>query len=191
MKCKHFVVILCLCVATILAAASAQGMTFTDSSGNNSTITFNSRPEARFDFNPKVGPAPLWVTFQNRSRFETNIEWLWEVSPCVDYEMFNVNFDDAKTVSAQVIPYFHPGTYVVYLAAENSVGTDVEVRFVEVTEPMPFGVSFVSYNSRTEEGEPEVTFIPNVPYSDFMSFAYIWNFGDGTGSGEASPDTQI
>jgi len=191
MERKRLVISMCLVTALFLVVPLAHALTFTDGSGGDGTIEFNLQPEANIDFHPKSGPAPLFVTFQNRSRFEDSFEWTWWLVSCVNYDEMNVNIGDTTT-SSQVIPYLHTGTHAVYLFAENDAGVDFELVFVEVTEPMrPFNADFVASHTLVElkqgEESTSIDFSAAVDFTPVIEFGYLWNFGDGGFSRDPAP----
>ena len=185
MKFKHFVVSMCLCLASILAAASAYGVTFNGSSGNGDSVVFNLNPQAKIKYGPASGTAPIWVWFEAEVSYADKITWIIEdyVDPS-DQDQF----DDTSLGTAY--RYDYPGIFVVTLIAENAWGAAMDSAVVFVSPGM------VSLNITSAPSSPVVN--EDVFFS-FDLFTYqkalvfdkfLWDFGDGKGSPDAEPDTK-
>lgn len=135
-------------------------------------------PVAAFSISATTGDAPLTVTFSNESTQGTGTinQWAWDFGD-----------GNTSTDSSPEHIYTEPGEYTVSLTvsdeySSHSVTASEPVVVLEVppeaamdvsatSGDMPFSVTFTDTSSA---GSGEIT-------------AWLWDFGDGTTSDEASP----
>jgi PKD repeat protein len=127
---------------------------------------------AGFEAAPGAGPAPLEVAFSDRSSGAVTA-WSWD-------------FGDG-TGSGAAAPrhvYAQPGRYTVMLTVSGPGGSDslVQADLVQVQQPAPVA----GFECSPGQGPAPLT----VTFSDRSSgpiSVWSWDFGDGTGSDQASP----
>ena len=137
------------------------------------TVTAPAPPSADFSGTPRLGTAPLSVSFTDLST-NSPISWSW-------------TFGDGST-STEENPdheYASAGTYSVSLTVENSDGSDTETKadYITVTAPAPPSADF--------SGTPRSGTAPlTVSFTDLSTntpTAWSWTFGDGSTSTEENP----
>jgi len=128
-------------------------------------------PEPGFTASTRSGPAPLTVTFTDRST-NTPTNWHWGLG-------------DGATNTGQVVThtYTEPGTYTISQRVRNHAGSFSKTwqNYITVTTPPVAGFTV----NRTG-GEPPLTIV----FSDASTGGITsreWNFGDGTGSDQVNP----
>lgn len=125
-------------------------------------------PTAIFTGQPVSGPAPLWVSFIDRSAREVD-SWHWD-------------FGDGTTSTSEnpIHQYEEPGFYTVTLRVVGPDGTHTEVKedYIEVLD-VNFVASPVSGYSPLEVQFTDKTI------GDIESWG--WRFGDGTSSTLRNP----
>ncbi|NLV26376.1 MAG: PKD domain-containing protein [Methanomicrobiales archaeon] len=131
-------------------------------------------PVAKFVGEPRVGTAPLRVTFTDLS--ENNpTSWEW-------------NFGDGATSIEQnpVHEYKSAGKYTVSLTVKNSAGSDtlIEQNYIIVNEPILPPTADFSGAPREGKAPLTVTFLD---LSKNNPKQWYWKFGDGTTSEERNP----
>jgi subtilisin family serine protease len=143
--------------AMILAGADnidAQNPTYIDSLGAgriNAANCLQNAPLAKFSASPRVGPAPLAVTFTDLSPAATS--WNW-------------SFGDATSSTDQNPPphaYTSPGLYTVSLEVTDPNGTHKEVRKYHV-----FAIADTLYG-------PSSIIVPAIPTDSFPVPIYLKN----------------
>jgi len=129
-------------------------------------------PDARFFGVPRVGVAPLAVSFTDTSVGNVS-GWAW-------------TFGDGGSSSTQSPShtYSSPGIYTVSLTVSSAGGSDTEnkVNYVVVTEPAPVA----DFSGAPTSGAAPLT----VNFSDASTGAvtsYLWDFGDNTTSTVQNP----
>ena len=148
-----------------LAADDLAGITFIYPPGGGA-------PVADFIGNPTLGPAPLTVSFNDRS---TNIP-----------TSHNWSFGDGATAA---IPnpthsYAAQGSYTVSLTVSNAAGQDTETKIDYITVlPPPPVAGFVA--SPTRGAAPLAVAFTN--QTTGVATSYAWDFGDGTSSTLSDP----
>jgi len=175
-------------VSHTYATASARSynvvLTVTDNDGNQATASqtvnvapqpSNSPPVAGFSCDPLSGVAPLEVTFNAASSYDSDghiVSYYW---------LFG---DGASDTGAMAIhTYRDVGTYTaVLVVTDNSGGADTASRSIVVTgtgnRPPVAAFSFVSDPT---DGH-SFSFDPSASYDpDGMLTHWTWDFGDGSG----------
>lgn len=162
-----------LCVLFI--AAMALGMVFTE---RTSAYEFGQKPKARFSVSQRIGYAPLFVSFVNRSLYATEHKWtIWD-------QVINEDFD--KGGMNLIYCYVYPGVWPVYLEATNEFGTSLAMTTITVLPPLTpttVDVQFVAAPRAAPAGS-EVKFINTTPGTWTK---YLWDFGDGSSDTTQDP----
>ncbi len=149
--------------SVVLTATNACG-----SVTSTQSVTVVSMPVAGFTASPVAGCAPLAVNFTSTSSANsTTFNW-----------QFPGGTPSSSTAENPSVTYSMPGTYSVTLTVNNAAGsnTATQTNLVVVN-----GLPTVSFNG-TVNGTT-VAFINN----SGNATSYLWNFGDGTTSTEATP----
>ena len=131
-------------------------------------------PVAKFIGEPRIGTAPLRVTFTDLSENDP-ASWEW-------------NFGDSQ-VSTEKNPvhvYEKAGKYTVSLTVKNSAGMDtlVEQNYITVNEPVLPPTADFSGAPREGKAPLTVTFLD---LSKNNPKQWYWKFGDGASSEERNP----
>jgi PKD repeat protein len=127
-----------------------------------------TRPVAGFTATPNTGCAPLTVQFTNTSTPNAStFHWL-----------FPGGTPDTSVVSNPTVVYETPGTYSVTLIVSNSAGRDTSVRTDYIV------VNTVPTASFTSAANGLLVAFTNTSTG---ATEYSWDFGDNSGSIEASP----
>jgi PKD repeat protein/pimeloyl-ACP methyl ester carboxylesterase len=131
-------------------------------------------PVAAFGASIRQGCSPLAITFSSQSTGSpTAFEWTFEGgNPAT------------STLSNPTVSYVSSGSYNVTLTARNSNGSNTLTRrsFVSVGR---IPVAAFSYSNATTSDLLTVSFYNTSSIG--VDAQYLWNFGDGTTSTEASP----
>ncbi|MFT6846135.1 MAG: gliding motility-associated-like protein [Flavobacteriales bacterium] len=132
-----------------------------------------TKPKPAFTQTEEEGCVPLTVYFTNESKYANNYRW---------------TFGDGNS-SQRENPkhtYTDPGVYTVSLVASGPGGSDVVTKnqLIKVRE---YAVAFFTLNPQY----PEEVYKDREPV-DFFNFSekdsiWLWDFGDGQGSGEENP----
>ncbi|MFA5414288.1 MAG: PKD domain-containing protein [Methanoregula sp.] len=160
-------------------------LTVTNSKGTDTATMTNyvtviasvMAPVVSFTRTPTTGIAPLAVTFNDASS-NMPTSWAWDFN--------NDGTIDATTQNA-TYTYSTAGTYTVNLTATNSAGsnTSSQAGYVTVTSPV------VSAPVASFTGTPTTGTAPlAVTFTDTSlntPTAWLWDFGDGQTSTDASP----
>lgn len=138
------------------------------SSTREVTITGAAAPQAVFSFDVNTGCAPLEVQFTDESVSNPD-SWLW---------IFEGGTPATSTEQNPSVSYTEAGVYEVTLSVSNDIGSDIaaQMTMIEVLDnPVAEFSTIISNNS--------------VIFNNLSSAnaTYIWDFGDGTTSEEASP----
>jgi gliding motility-associated-like protein len=134
-----------------------------------------AKPIAEFSYDKDEGCVPLTVQFFNQSKYATNLRW---------------NFGDGNNSQQEnpIHTYTLPGIYTVSLTASGSGGSDQEVKqnLIKVRE---YAVAYFTLNPQF----PQEVYKDREPV-DFYNLSqnadpdlYVWDFGDGEGSGLENP----
>ncbi|CAG1004063.1 partial tRNA nuclease WapA, partial [Anaerolineae bacterium] len=130
-------------------------------------------PLARFSPSPKSGPAPLTVTFTERSTFPTTDSREWDFGD-----------GNASTEADPSHEYLLPGQYTVVFTATWSSRTYTAAQVIEVTNPVQ--AQFTA--SPLQGSHPlTVTFSDQSQTSSGTISDWQWEFGDGATSDEQHP----
>ncbi len=131
-------------------------------------------PVAKFIGEPRIGTAPLRVTFTDLSENDPT-SWEW-------------NFGDSQVSTEQnpVHVYEKAGKYTVSLTVKNSAGMDtlVEQNYIIVNEPVLPPTADFSGAPREGKAPLTVTFLD---LSKNNPKQWYWKFGDGASSEERNP----
>ncbi|PIP55299.1 MAG: hypothetical protein COX07_00675 [Bacteroidetes bacterium CG23_combo_of_CG06-09_8_20_14_all_32_9] len=125
-------------------------------------------PVAEFNVNDS-GCAPLSVQFVNQSLFATS--YLWD-------------FGDGgfSTDASPLYTYYNFGDFPVQLTASGTGGQDIKAGGIVHVYQNPTAYFTVA---------PSVVYLPGQPVHCFNTsenaISYLWDFGDGTTSGEVNP----
>jgi PKD repeat protein/subtilisin family serine protease len=132
----------------------------------------SSAPVASFTAAPTSGSSPLFVQFTDTSTGNVSSR-LW-------------NFGDGTTSTEQnpAHTYQNTGSYTVSLTIAGPGGTDTETRqaYIQVKSAAP-AANFTA--TPTSGGGPLVVQFTGISTGNISS--RLWNFGDGTTSGEQNP----
>jgi len=130
-----------------------------------------------FEFNPRVGCAPLTVDFTNKSINAVPGSYLWD-------------FGDGHTsvVENPTYTFEEPGVYSISLTASNAGGltyTEVKNDIIVVVEPPVIDITAsptnqIYPNTRVDISNNSTTFT--------SSPSYLWHFGDGIYTIGENPD---
>ncbi|HRQ38218.1 MAG TPA: PKD domain-containing protein [Chloroflexota bacterium] len=151
-----------------LTAANPGG---SDTLVRSAYITVYGPPTASFTGAPRIGLAPLTVTFNNSSTLADSYLW--------DYGDGSTSTNSAPTHS---YVYDTPGVYTVRLTAFNAYGSNTLTRnnYVQVYDPPIPDFSAAP----TVGAEPLVVQFTNLSQN---ATSYLWTFGDGSTSTAVSP----
>src|SRR5512136_33636 len=155
----------------------------TDTATKEGYVTAGGMPAADFTANPRVGTAPLTVTFTDTSTGNP-VSWAWK-------------FGDGSTSSEEnpVHVYQNEGTYDVTLTVTNAYGTDTETKtgagencIAGVTGYIVVGrVPVADFSATPTSGSAPLA----VAFTDKSTGAsprtYSWSFGDGGTSTDTNP----
>ncbi len=129
---------------------------------------------ADFEGSPREGPAPLTVSFADRSAGQST-SWSWD-------------FGDATTSTDQhpIHTYTTPGQYTVALTVINPDGSDTETKAAYVTVTVPPSPPGADFSASPTWGTAPLT----VRFTDASSnspTSWSWDFGDGWFSQARNP----
>jgi len=138
------------------------------------TLTVNpAAPAAAMSAKPETGRSPLTVNFIDKSTGHIN-SWNW-------------NFGDSGTSTKQSPEHTYqtPGTYTVTLTVQGPGGQNIKIaqNLINV-EYEPIGVTFQATGDREGMKPFSVTFTRE---TQGQVTSYLWEFGDGQTSNDASP----
>ena len=132
-------------------------------------------PVLEFTYDPPVGCAPHTVNFINQSRYADPASYVWK-------------FGASEGTSRAVDPtytYQQPGVYSVTLSATNELGDTVRLTKELIIEVMENPVAqFAVYPTAPINVPGEILYTDNRSRN---ATEYLWDFGDGTTSGEQEP----
>ncbi len=157
---------------TLNLSSSLPGCEFSETLTQTVVIPENvvAIPSAASDF----GCVPLGVQFQNNSTYATSYEW---------------DFGDGSPISTDTAPshtFAEPGLYEVILTAINEDSCNGDAT--DTLSVFALDTVVVADYAYTLPGICEVQNVPfttNYPTEEYLDF--IWDFGDGNTSTEASP----
>jgi PKD repeat protein len=144
---------------------------------NGFTITAPVPPVAGFSGTPRMGPAPLTVSFHDEST-GTITSYLW-------------NFGDGST-STERNPshqYTAAGTFMVKLTVTGPAGSNTKTQNKYITVSKSAAVPAAVFSGFPRAGAAPLT----VSFTDESTgtiTSYLWNFGDGSTSIEKNPSHQ-
>ncbi len=141
----------------------------------------NVAPVAGFTASPRTGTAPLAVTFTDTSA-NSPTAWRWA------YRNATADWTEFATVQNPVFT-FPAGMYDISLTATNGAGSDEEIQtgHILVTDPQPIILkpsARFAMDDHAGLAPLTVTFTDRSKYSPAL---YLWDFGDGSTSGEENP----
>ncbi|WP_420643728.1 PKD domain-containing protein [Candidatus Leptofilum sp.] len=119
-----------------------------DTAVKTSYITVYDEPIASFTALPRIGAAPLLVTFQQESQFANSYTW-----------EYGDGISSTETAVAHTHLYTEPGTYTVTLTASNAYGTDqaIQIGYITVVEPPTATAYFVDSEGGSNSGDGSQT----------------------------------
>ena len=132
------------------------------------TVNAVSMPTAGLAYDQSEGCVPLTVQFESISSDNVD-DYLWE---------FEGGDPSSSSEENPIVFYPEPGVYGVTLTVQNEAGEDMVVLPDLITvDPMPEADFTADVNGITADFE-------NLSNN---AYAYFWDFGDGTTSGEFNP----
>lgn len=138
------------------------------------SLSGNAQLKADFSSFPSSGCSPLLVQFFDNSTGHPN-QWKWDLGN-----------GTTSFLQAPSVTYFDPGTYAVKLVVRNASGADsiVKTNFITV-----FAKPAVDFTSNVTTGcfPLPVQFTDNSIAASGVITKWQWDFGDGNGSDEKSP----
>lgn len=136
------------------------------------------KPVVSFTANKTAGCSPLTVVFTNNTSGSGPINYIWRFG--------NGNISTLGTASVSAT-YVLPGTYTVSLTATNSSGTDSLRRIAYITV---YANPIADFTVAPPSGCVPL----NTTFSDASTkgtgnlTTWLWDFGDGSSSNQASPN---
>lgn len=145
-------------------------------------VVINPNPVVNFTGNPVIGCEPLCVSFMDSSFISTgsNVSWSWDVGDGALVSN-SQNFEHCYNNDSSLLPQLF-NIVLTVTSDSGCVNTVSKSNYITVY-PKPFADFGV---------DPETTTVVNplVSFIDLSTGTTIWNwdFGDGTGSNQATPD---
>jgi PKD repeat protein len=124
--------------------------------------------EVEFDADPAIGCAPLTVQYQANSPLATSFKWTFPGGVA--------NYD---TVPNPIVTYANPGFYPVSITVANNLTAATITRNNAVQVGLGPDALVLTYTAN----QLNVSFVGLAAGAN----TYLWNFGDGTTSTQASP----
>ncbi len=144
----------------------------------------NVAPTVILSSNTQEGNAPLTVSFSAEASDpdDNPMTYAWDFG----------NGQTAEGNSSQTIVYSTPGSYTAKVAVNDGVDTTEQSLTILVNDPTSSGPNTppsvtISANPTSGKAPLPVAFSSVVSDPDSPTLSYVWDFGDGTISGEASP----
>ena len=158
---------------TVTLSATNPGGISTQASVTPIAVSAPPAPVANFGVTPAKGYAPLSVRSVNTTSGKVD-SWAWD-------------FGDgtSSTEKAPTHLYAAPGSYSVKLTATNLGGSSVKVAAAPIVVSLP-PLPVANFSMSPASGFAELT-VHFTNRSSGKVDSWLWDFGDGTASPEASP----
>lgn len=149
------------------------------------TTAENQPPTVALTANKTSGAAPLTVSFDTQANDPEDdpLSYAWDFG----------NGETAKDNLSRTVTYTEPGSYRAVVAVSDGLVEKQASLQIEVagnaTEPPAGGAPTLELSASPTSGSAPlpVKFSAQVSAPSSASLSYLWDFGDGTISGEVSP----